>query len=159
MLRGGFGSSPIRQDACPLKERLARLHLELELADLVDGIDVLVGMFLASIHPGAGVDPNIVDRIGKCCPRDALVDCRMDDLGDRAHRRRPVKRCRVINDLRCIDCDVLEQDGAVPVVRWPNENQSSITVRPLVPRNERQCGALLMPLGDSHDPLREQRAG
>ena len=71
------------------------------------------------------------DRLIECRLRDARVDSRLNDLEDRAVGGRVIISLVARHQVRLRHLDIVDQHGAADsVVRWPNDDQSSITVRP-----------------------------
>ena len=136
------------------------MHADFELANLINSVRVFVAVLLAAINPRARILADKIDRIGQGRPRDTGIDRGMKNLGHCAHRRWAVKSGMVINNIKSVDCDMLENSRAAgcsalaeagPVV--DDGHARSIAL------DKDDGDAAPVVLGDNGHPVGKHRAG
>ena len=88
------------------------MYSDLKLANLMNRVRVLVAVLLTAINPRPRILTDKGDRLGQGCAGDTGIDCGVKNLSNGTHRRGPIKRRLMIDNMKRLDRNILEQRGA-----------------------------------------------
>ncbi len=155
-----LGHGPVNCQAGLFQQCLRRVQTQRQIANGLDRVGIVPGIFDATVDPGAALRPDKVNRLVDRRLRDAGIDRDLDDLEDRAVGGRLVVTLVARHEMRLRHLDVVDYDRA-------RQRRALAEARPVVDHRQpgratvgnRVPGATLVIERHDRHQMRQQRAG